>query len=238
MNTSLHLLSKMRLLLPVAILVVLPLRGDDNNGEDHRRGAKDSIFVVLYQGPRVGDPAWTIKSGPVGPDNQEFRDVGGTCSMIPSDVHNVPGSAFERVTFEAKRNHLNVWEMVNTHTAYGPTSDGNRYTYQNQFTYRGPTTDGKAPKPNRAMPSPGNPGFFQVVPSNVNAGALDMIDLFILQTPGGGVVANSHVRWTWRLQIPPAATDPPPAFFPFILDERYIVNLHDQLAGQLGCDPI
>jgi hypothetical protein len=157
--------------------------------------------------------------------------------MIPSDVHNVPGSAFERVTFEAKKNHLNVWEMVNTHTAYGTASDGNRYTYQNQFTYRGPTTDGKAPKPNRAMPSPGNPGFFQVVPSNVNAGALDMIDLFILQTPGGGVVANSHVRWTWRRQIPPVATDPPPAFFPFV-NQGYIVNLHDQLAGQLGCDPL
>ncbi len=113
MNTSLRILSKMRLLLPLAILAVLPLGGDDNNGEDHRGGAKDSIFVVLYQGPRVGDPAWTIKSGPAGPNNQKFRDVGGTCSMIPSDVHNVPGSAFERVTFEAKRNHLNVWEMVN-----------------------------------------------------------------------------------------------------------------------------
>ena len=113
MNTSLRLLSKMRLLVPVAILAAIPLRGDNDNGEDHRRGAKDRIFVVLYQGPRVGDPDWTIKSGPVGPDNQKFRDVGGTCSMIPSDVHNVPGSAFERVTFEAKRNHLNVWEMVN-----------------------------------------------------------------------------------------------------------------------------
>ncbi len=43
-----------------------------------------------------------------------------------------------------------------------------------------------------------------------------MIDFFILQTPGGGVVANSHVRWTWRLQIPPVDTDPPPAFFPFV----------------------
>ena len=161
MNTSLRLFSKMRLLLPVAILAAIPLRGDNDNGEEHRRRAKDSIFMVLYQGPRVGDPDWTIKSGPVGPDNQKFRDVGGTCSMIPSDVHNVPGSAFERVTFEAKRNHLNVWEMVKTDTITGTASDGNRYTYQNQFTYRGPTTDGKAPKPNRAMPSPGNDGFLQ-----------------------------------------------------------------------------
>ena len=72
---------------------------------------------------------------------------------------------------------------MDTDTVTGTATGGNRYTYQNQFTYRGPTTDGKAPKPNRAMPSPGNDGFLQVVPSNVNAGALDMIDLFILQTP-------------------------------------------------------
>jgi hypothetical protein len=229
----------MRLLVSVAILAAIPLRGDNDNGEEHRRRAKDRIFVVLYQGPRVGDPEWTIKSGPVGPDNQQFRVLGGTCSMIPSDVHNVPGSAFERITFEGKRNHLNVWEMVWTHTVTGTATGDNRYTYQNEFTYRGPTTDGKAPKPNRAMPSPGNLGFMQVVPSNVNAGALDMIDFFILQTPGGGVVANSHVRWTWRLQIPPVDTDPPPDFFPFIEPPQgYIVNLHDQLAGQLGCDPI
>src|SRR5215831_1625784 len=96
---KLLLLPKLGLLLAVAMVVVLPLRSEDNNGEDHRGGSKDSIFLVLYQGPRFGDPAWTIKSGPVGPDNQKFRDLGGTCSMIPSDVHNVPGSAFERITF-------------------------------------------------------------------------------------------------------------------------------------------
>src|SRR5262245_49477471 len=99
MNTSLRLRSKMRLLVSVAILAAIPLRGDDDNREEHRRRDEDRIFVVLYEGPRVGDPAWTIKSGPVGPDNQKFRDVGGTCSMVPSDVHNVPGSAFERITF-------------------------------------------------------------------------------------------------------------------------------------------
>ena len=146
MNTSLRLLSKMQYLLPVAILAVLPLKGEDNNGGH----AKDSIALVLYQGPLVHDQDWTIKSGPVGPDNQKFRAVGGTCSMIPSDVHNAPGSGFERVTFEAERNHLNVWEMVTTDTVTGTASDGNRYTYQNQFTYRGPTTDAQAPKPNES----------------------------------------------------------------------------------------
>jgi hypothetical protein len=237
MRISLRQLPRMRLLLLGAFAVVLPLRGEDNDGGDHRSGAKYRIATVLYEGPLVHDQDWTIKSGPVGPDNQKFRAVGGTCSMIPSDLHNAPGSGFERVTFEAKRNHLNVWEMVKTDTVTGTAADGNRYTYQNQFTYRGPTTDGKAPKPNRAMPAPGNDGFLQNVPSNVNAQALDMIDFFILQTPKGDVVANSHVRWTWRRQIPPVATDPPPAFFPFV-NQGYIVNLHDQLAGQLGCDPL
>jgi hypothetical protein len=32
--------------------------------------------------------------------------------------------------------------------------------------------------------------------------------------------------------------DPPPAFFPFPLGGKYIVNIHKQLAGQLGCDPL
>ena len=158
--------------------------------------------------------------------------------MIPSDVHNSPGSGIERVTFEAKRTHLNVWEMVKTDTVFGTASDGNRYTYQQQFKYRGPTKDGKAPRPNRAMPSPGNEnGFLQIVPSNVNADALDLQDFFVLQAPGGGIVASSHVHWTLRRQIPPVNTDPPPAFFPFVV-EGYIANIHEQLAGQLGCDPL
>jgi hypothetical protein len=109
MRISLRQLPRMRLLLLGAFAVVLPLRGEDNDGGDHRSGAKDRIATVLYEGPLVHDQDWTIKSGPVGPDNQKFRAVGGTCSMIPSDLHNAPGSGFERVTFEAKRNHLNIW---------------------------------------------------------------------------------------------------------------------------------
>ena len=47
MNTSLRLLSKMRLLLPVAILAVVPLRGEDINGEDHRGALKIALLRLL-----------------------------------------------------------------------------------------------------------------------------------------------------------------------------------------------
>jgi hypothetical protein len=236
MSISPRPISRMGLSLVLAVAGVSPLSAGDDTEKDHNKD-KGDIATVLYEGPLVHDQDWTIKHGPAGPDNQKFRALGGTCSMIPSDVHNVTGSGFERVTFEAKRHHLNVWEMVKTDTVSGTATDGNRYTYQNQFTYRGPTTDGNAPKPNRATPAPGNDGFLQIVPSNVNADALDLNDFFILQTPAGGVAASSHVHWTVRLQIPPADMDPPPAFFPFVV-QGYIVNLHDQLAGQLGCDPL
>ena len=32
--------------------------------------------------------------------------------MIPSDVQNVAGSGFERITFEAERLDLGVWKMA------------------------------------------------------------------------------------------------------------------------------
>jgi hypothetical protein len=54
--------------------------------------------------------------------------------MIPSDVHNVPGSASNASRLRPKENHLNVWEMVTTDTITGTASDGNHFTYQNQFT--------------------------------------------------------------------------------------------------------
>ena len=100
-----------------------------------------------------------------------------------------------------------------------------------------PTNGGRRPRPNRVTPISENDGFLQIVPNNVNADALDLIDMFVLQSPGGGVTASSRVHWTWRLQIPLVDTDPPPAFFP-VLFQRYIVNTHNQLAGQLGCDPL
>ena len=76
------------------------------------------------------------------------------------------------------------------------------------------------------------------MPGNVNADSVDMIDQFVLQTPGEGVVASSHLHFVWRLQIPPIQKDPPPDFFPFLLDNKYIVHTHEQLAGQFGCDPL
>jgi hypothetical protein len=200
----------------------------------HKAGLSPS-----FEGPLVHDQDWTIKAGPAGPDNQKFRALGGTCSMIPSDVHNVVGSGFERVTFEAERLGLGLWKMAWADTVAGTATDGNNYTYYQRLEFTAPTNDGKASQPNRATPSPDNLGFLQVVPSNVNADSVDLIDLFVLQSPGGGVVANSHLHGTWRLQIPPAEMDPPPAFFPFVIQGKYIANTTtSQLAGQWGCDPL
>ena len=96
-----------RFLLPCTVILLLPglAKSDRNraNSEVENRGAAQGRTVtVLYEGPLVHDQDWTIRAGPAGPDNQKFRALGGTCSMIPSDVHNVAGSGFERVTFEAE----------------------------------------------------------------------------------------------------------------------------------------
>ncbi len=218
--------------LPLILTAILPLSADEGGN------APDKTVTVLYDGPLSHDQDWTIKSGSVDPDNQKFRALGGTCSMIGSDVHNVSGSGTERVTFESELHKPGAWKMAWTDTVSGSATDGNRYVYQERFEYTGPTTDGKQPKPSRAMPISEFDGFLQFVPDNVNADALDMHDFFVLQTPSGKVVASSNVHWTFRLQIPPVSTDPPPSFFPFVALGRYIVNLHDQLAGQLGCDPL
>jgi hypothetical protein len=225
--------SRFHLLLPFALATVLPLSADTG-----RAKVSDADLTVLYEGPLTHDQNWIIKSGPLSPDNQTFRAFGGTCSMVPSDVTNRVGSGRERVTFAAESTGLAVWKMAWTDTVSGIAADGNNYHYQQRFEYVGTTTDGKAPRPSRAFPSSENDGFLQTVPSNVLADALDLNDIFLLQTPQGGVVANSHIHWALRLQIPPFEMDPPPSFFPVVLFGQYIVVLHDQLAGQLGCDPL
>lgn len=239
MSISTRLISGMGLLLVLAVTGVLPLNAGDDTEKDRHNQDKDRIVTVLYSGPLVHDQDWTIKSGPRGPDNQKFRVFGGTCSMIPSDVHNISG--YEHVTFEAEKLDLGLWKIAKTDTVSGKADDGNIYNYRQRWTYTGPTTDGKAPKPNRATPTDSNVGFLEIVPGNVVADVLDLNDFFVLRTPGGGVVANSNVHWQYRLQIPPAATDPPPSIFPVVFPDfpaKYIVNTHDQLAGQLGCDPL
>jgi hypothetical protein len=233
MRISSHSILKLQCLLPVALAAVLPL-----SAENERVGVSTNNATVLYLGPLLHDQNWTIRSGPTGPDNQKFRALGGTCSMVPNDVSNEIGSGLEEVTFEAERLPLGIWKMAWTDTVSGNASDGNSYKYRQRFEYVGATTDGKAPRPSRAFPTAENDGFLQPVPSNVTADALDLNDFFLLQTSEGAVAASSHVHWTLRLQIPPVVMDPPPTFFPAVLFGGFIVNLHDQLAGQLGCDPL
>ena len=63
-------------------------------------------------------------------------------------------------------------------------------------------------------------------------------DFFILQPPGGDIAASSHIHCVLRRQIPPVAMDLSPDYFPVVFFGKYIVNLHDQLSGQLGYDPL
>jgi hypothetical protein len=106
-----------------------------------------------------------------------------------------------------------------------------------RFAFRGLTTDDRAPKASRAAADSTEAGGddedpLQIVPSNVIADALDSDDLFTLYKPDGKLVASSHVRGTFRLQIPPVMDDPPPSYFPFKVSGRYISSILQQLASQ------
>lgn len=239
MYISMRTILATQFLLALAFAAALPLSGKSDestlNDEGERKG-KDGMVTVLYEGPLSHDQNWTIKHGAKGADNQKFRDLGGTCSMINSDVSNVFGS--ERVTFEAERKGLGVLKMAWTDTVSGEATDGNHYKYQQHVEFIGLTTDGRMPKPNKKSPSGEGTGFLQIVPDNVNTDSLDLTDFFILHSQEGKLIASSHVHSVFRQQIPPEALDPPPSYFPYVISGRYILNIPQQLAGQLGCDPL
>jgi hypothetical protein len=226
------------LLFMAVISVMSASEVDTRNAVDGARHGGRTILTVLYSGPLIRDQDWTIKAGPPGPENQRSIEFGGTCSVIPNDVRNASG--FERVTFEAVEQDLGLWKMTWTDTVRGRTADSDTYTYQQQFTYLGTTTDGKVPTPKTTPPRPGvdNDGYYQMVPDNVLADVLEANDIFMVQKHDGTLVANSHVRVTWRLQRSPASQDPPPSTFPVVLLGKYILQNYQQLSGQAGCDPL
>jgi hypothetical protein len=156
--------------------------------------------------------------------------------MVQSDVFNA--FARERVTFEMERQDLGVWEMVWMDTVSGETTDGDHYTYRQRIQFSGITTDGRSPRPNRANPTPNNEGFLEAVPGNVRTASFDFNDFFLLYSRGGNLIADSHVHANFRRQIPPEANDPPPAYFPFVLSEHFIISSVEVLGGQIGCDPL
>jgi hypothetical protein len=227
MSISPRSISRMGFLVPLTIGVVLPLCA-----EEHGTRAQETLTFVLYEGPLIHEQDWVLKAGPVGPDNLKAGINGGTCPLIPSDISNATGSGFERVTFEAKKDDLGIWRMEWKDSVTGTASDGNPYTYQQRQAFTGVTTDGRTPKPNRGAPSPGteNTGFLSSVPSNVVTDALELRDFFLLRTPAGDVVANSHLYNIFRLPLP---TDPAPTF-----QHRFVLNSRQFLAGQPGCDPL
>lgn len=215
--------------------------GHEPDSHDNYRNGRGTRArqMVLYEGPLAHDTDWRITQGTN--NNQSFRAFGGTCSMIPANVRNSPGSATERVTFEAEHEGLGLWRMQWTDIVSGRASADSgaqyRYTYMQRWTFYGPSTDGRPPAPNRAAPNDSSPGFLRPVPDNVNADAVELHDIFILQEETTGrLVANSHILWTLRLRTTPS--EQPPAAFPAVVHDRYIVNTQQQLAGQLGCDPL
>ena len=237
MSCELLSISRVYSLLALASMVMASVSAQTGAGSVNDNN-KFTSFTVLYAGPLVHDQNWTITFGPPSSLNQASVLVGGTCSMVPHDVHEALGSSTERVTFEAERQDLGVWSMVWSDTVSGRTMDGNRYTYQARRSFSGVTNDGRPPQPSRAHPSPGNDGFLGTVPDNVNTDSIEINDFFLLQSAQGNILASSHVHWRLRQQIPPVASDPPPAFYPFIIQGRYIANIHEQVGGQLGCDPL
>ena len=121
--------------------------------------------------------------------------------MVPSDVSVMTGSSRDRVIFELEYTGLGVWKMTWTETMSGSVMNGDEWHEQMRIEFSGTTTDGKAPRPNRSLPSPGNDGFLQPVPSNVLSDSLDLTDFFIVQPPGGDIAASSHVHFVLRRQI-------------------------------------
>ena len=157
--------------------------------------------------------------------------------MIPADVHNAVGSGFEQVSFHAERQEFGLWKMVWTDAVTGTASDGNNYFYRQEQHYQSVTTDGRPPRPNRASTTSEGEGFLQIIATNVKPDFLETFDFFTLRKPNGDVVANSRVHWTWRLQMQPPELDPAPEIFPVAVS-GLLVNTHDQISGQLGCDPL
>lgn len=158
--------------------------------------------------------------------------------MVPSNVRNIPTSAVERVSFTATDEGIRLWKMRFADQVKGQavadSGQQYRYVYINAVDYVGTTTDGKAPRPSRSIPSSSSPGFMQFVPSNVNAPVVHVTDTFVLEDAmTGKLVAYSSFRWIERL--PKSPSEQPPPVLP-VLDQGYIVDLYQQLAGQLGCD--
>jgi hypothetical protein len=223
--------------LSLAVTAVCPLSAqlDDPDDVDSARVAPNNR-IVLYEGPLVHDQQWVMRRGTT--NNDVLGVFGGNCSMIPSDVRNIRG--FERVRLEIDYQGLGVWRVSHVDTVIGSaiaeTGQRYKYTYKLRRSVTGVTIDGKPPSPNRAMPTPTNPGFLEPVPTNIESASLQFADIFLLRDEATGLpVADAHMIGWFHRRINPS--EQPPAFFPFVLD-GYIATTLRAVAGQAGCDPL
>jgi hypothetical protein len=240
MKTLCHSLSLLLLAItpacPLNAQLGTTLEADDARGRSQENVAKPENNILLYEGPLVHDQEWVMRYGTT--NTQVLGVFGGNCSMISSNVRNVRG--FEQVRFEAAYQGLGVWKMAHVDTVVGnaiaATGQRFRYTYYLRRSYTGITSDGKAPNPNRAMPTATSPGFLEVVPPNVIAASFKFEDIFLLlDDETSRLVANNHLLASFHWRSDPA--EQPPPFFPFVLD-GYILTDYKQLSGQAGCDPL
>lgn len=213
---------------------ILPLSAQIAETDHTKDRSKTS--TVLYEGPMVHDQDWVMRYGTT--NNNILGVFGGNCSTIPSNVRNLGG--YEQIRFETEYQGNGVWNMARIDTINGKavadTGQRYRYTYSVKHSFTGVTTDGKPPRPNRSRPTPTNPGFLDIVPSNVVAASLEFKDIFLLGDESSGrLLTDAQVLGHFHYRLDPAEVPPP--FFPFVLD-GYIATSLQTVAGQAGCDPL
>lgn len=226
----------------LAEISVSPLNADqDRPGQDRpkkddqgRRHTK--IETVLYAGPLVHDQQWVLRPG-TAPTDPWGGVPAGRCPLVPSEIRNQ--AATEEIRFEADYQGSGIWKMAWIDTVAG-TAVGSaqpyRYTYYVRAEFIGPTTDGKAPNPSRAMPTSTDFGFLGFVPKNVVTDGYIAHDQFLLlNQQSSRVVADANVIMTFHLMKNPS--EQPPPILPVVL-EGFILTSREVIAGYHGCDPL
>lgn len=215
---------------------VLSAGQDRPDFDEHGRGRKAHIETVLYTGPMVHDQQWVLRPGTTASDVWGGAPA-GRCPMVLSEVRNE--RATEEIRFEADYQGSGIWKMAWTDTIAGTAAGSSQhydYTYVVRASLVGPTTDGKAPAPSRALPSSTDFGFLGFVPRNVvTDGYLAHDQFLLLERQTNRIVANANVLMKFHRRKD--ASEQPPAILPVVL-EGFILTSREVVAGFHGCDPL